>query len=443
MDREMASRAVNSLLETVAMKCSMVVLVVLLTVTLVVLPAGARGPDWNYSTSDKDISSVAISSGGDLIAAGAERVLFFSRDGTLLGDEPYGTSIMMTPDGKYTASAYFATIYFFQNPRPGGPAGMQKATKLWERELTRQVYSIDLSRDGSLIVGKTEDKSIFTINTRTVASEGNDYQIDNVVKVSPDGRRIIGISKSEIHSYSLTGLLTHTADLTTFSVPHTVLLPVNGTFAVFNDGQIIRCVNSYNGTERWKRQVTGYVNTLSMTSDGSAVIAGTEAGIIERLDGQGNPVWRYASNQDNRPGAGISCSAVADHGGTAVAGTDDGKILFLDARGDLSGSFDAKEKIRHIAISSDGTTVVATGKNTVYTFFLPSALPAATTIPFPDATLPSPEKSPGPASGTVSAPITEVPTTSAVIRTATRSPASFITLCGALLLALLVLARKR
>jgi WD40 repeat protein len=220
MDREMASWTVNSPRETLAMKYSIAVLVVLVTVTLVVLPAGARGPDWNYSTSDKDIGSVAISSGGDLIAAGAERVLFFSRHGTLLGDEPYGTSILMTPDGKYTASAYFPTIYFFQNPQPGGPEDMQKATKLWERELTHQVYSIDLSRDGSLIVGQTKDKRIVIINTRTGASEGNEYQIDNVVKVSPDGTRIIGISKSEIHSYSLTGQLTHTADLTTFSTPH-------------------------------------------------------------------------------------------------------------------------------------------------------------------------------------------------------------------------------
>ncbi len=423
---------------------------------LVLVPlVQAREPDWNYSTSDVDIGSVAISPAGGLIAVGAERVLFFSRDGPLLGEEPYGTSVLMTADGKYTASVYFATLYFFKNPQPGGPAEQQKATKVWERELSEQVYSIDMSRDGSLIVGQTTGRKIFIINTITMAVEGNDYKIDHVVKVSPDGRRIVGISQSEVHSYTLTGLLTHTAALTTFSAPHTALLPLNGTFAIFNDGQTIRCVNSYNGTELWKGQVTGYVTSLSMTPAASAIIAGTETGNIAALNSKGNLSWTYAANPEHRQASGITCTALSDNGAVITAGTADGRILFLNARGELTDSWTGKEYIRHIAVSADGSTIVATSDYTIWAFTsgtssrpqtVTTTSPSSTTTAVPSVLTtvgtPVPESTLSP-DGTTPATITEIPTTYSVIRTATQSPPSLITLAGSLMLALFVLAGKR
>ena len=433
------------------MKCSSVVLVVLVIITFVVLPAGAREPDWNYSTVETEIGSVAVSLDGSLIVVGAERVLFFSRDGTLLGKEPYGTSVLMSADGKYTASVYFATLYFFKNPVPGGPADQQMRVKLWERELTEQVYSLDMSRDGSLIVGQTLKRGIFVINTRTSTVEGNNSRIISMIKISPEGSRIIGISRSEIQSYTLSGRLTHTADLTTFSAPHTVLLPVNGTFVVFNDGQMIRCVHSYNATELWRGQATGYITTLSMTPDGSAVIAGTANGNIEKLDGRGNYVWKYASNQDNRQDATVTCTAMSDKGSLIAAGTQDGKILFLNAKGELTGSHSVKEYIRHIAVSADGSTVVAATDTMLYAFAYGSQ-PVTTPIS-PFQTTPVVQSSlttvhtpvplfPTLPEGTSLGTTAKIPTTYSANRTATQSSASCIPLAGSLLL-FVVLIRKR
>jgi WD40 repeat protein len=394
---------------------------------------------------------LAVSPDGSLIAVGAERVLFFSRDGTLLGKEPYGTSVLMSADGKYTASVYFATLYFFKNPVPVRPADQQIRVKLWERELTEQVHSLDMSRDGSLIVGQTIKRGIFVINTRTSAVEGNNDRIISLIKISPDGSRIIGISQSEIQSYTLSGRLTHTADLITFSAPHTVLLPVNGTFVVFNDGQMIRCVHSYNATELWRGQVTGYVTTLSMTPDGSAVIAGTDNGNIEKLDGRGNNVWKYASNQDNRQDATVTCTAVSDNGSLIAAGTQDGKILFLNAKGELTGSHLVKEYIRHIAVSADGSTVVAATDTMLYAFAYGSQ-PVTTpispfqTTPVVQSSLttvhtPVPLFPPLPEGTSLGTPA-KIPTTYSVNRTATQSSASCIPLAGSLLL-FVVLIRKR
>lgn len=141
-----------------------------------------------------------------------------------------------------------------------------------------------------------------------------------------------------------------------------------GSTFVFGDGQAI-CSVSYNGTEFWNRQVSGAVFSLSMAAGGSLIVAGTESGNIAGFDKNGNLSGNYASNPENRQTAGIRCSAVSDKGTIIAAGTADGKILFLDSRGGLTGSFNAHEYIRHIAMSSDGSVIVAISDERVYAFF--------------------------------------------------------------------------
>jgi hypothetical protein len=78
---------------------------------------------------------------------------------------------------------------------------------------------------------------------------------------------------------------------------------------VFNDGQAIRSV-SCNGTEIWKRAVSGAVSSLSMAAGGSLIVASTETGNIAGFDKNGNLLGNYASNPENQKTAGITCVAV-------------------------------------------------------------------------------------------------------------------------------------
>jgi hypothetical protein len=62
-----------------------VVMLIILAGVIVLVPAvQAREPDWNYSSPDAAIGGIAVSSNGNLIAVGAEKVLFFTRGGSLL-----------------------------------------------------------------------------------------------------------------------------------------------------------------------------------------------------------------------------------------------------------------------------------------------------------------------------------------------------------------------
>ncbi|MDD1696882.1 MAG: PQQ-binding-like beta-propeller repeat protein, partial [Methanoregula sp.] len=330
-----------------------IVLVLSILAVLSLVPvAQALEPAWDYTRAGAEIGGVAVSPKGDLITAGAGKVLFFSQNGTLLAEEPFGSDVSMTADGKYTASAYASSLYYFQNPLPAGSPGQQKATRLWDYELSALVDSFEMNRDGSLITGQTLGKNLFVLNTKTREAGGNTKVHDDVIKIS--GSRIVGVSASKIHVYNSGGTVTRTSDLVTNSAPHVLVLPSSSS-AVFNDGQAVRCVNIYNGTELWKRQVSGAVTDLSMAHGGSLIVVGTESGNIAGFDEKGNLSWNYASNPDKRQGAGITCSAVSDKGSIVAVGTADGKILFLNSKGELAGSYAAREYIRHIAMSSDGS----------------------------------------------------------------------------------------
>ena len=413
-------------------------------------------PAWNYSRAGTEIGGVAVSPDGDLIAVGAGRVLFLTRNGTLLAEEPFGRDVRMTADGKHTASAYASTLYYFQNPLPSGSADQQRPVKLWDYELSDQIGSFDMNRDGSLIAGQTIRKNLFIMDTKARIGRGNTKVTDSVVKISGSG--VIGLSAAKIHTYSKTGNLTRTENLTTNWEPRFLVLP-SGSTAVFSDGQAIRSVNTYDGKQRWKRQVSGAVTTLSMMPGGSLIVAGTETGNIAGINANGNISWSYSSNPENSQTAGITCSAVSDKGTVIVAGTADGKILFLNSKGELTGSYTAREYIRHIAMNTDGSVVAATSDERVYAF-APGSQPRVTPSPSRTGTIVTTNVAPSPAQTLVFSTIqtpgsspsepapsatnpTEIPTTYSVIRTATQSPPALITLLASFALVMAIFRRKR
>jgi WD40 repeat protein len=424
-----------------------VFIILLISILSLVPYVQALEPAWNYSLPDGEIGGVAVSPKGDLIAAGAGKVLFFSKNGTLLDKEPFGSDVVMTDDGRYTVSAYSTTVYLFRNSLPSGSTGSPGATKTGEYTVPEQVSSVGVSHDAGIIAGQTVGKHLFTINTKTGIVDGNTKRTDAVLIISPGGR-IVGITQDALHYYSYNGALSRTVDLTTNSAPHTLLVATNGNSAVFNDGQAIRRVNANNGTELWKQQVTGFVSALAMTPTGSLIVAGTEAGTIAALDSGGNLSWTYASNTDNRQSSGITCVSVSDKGTIISAGTVDGKILFLNAQGNLTGSSSAREYIRHLAMSADGSVVVAAGDSRLYAFFPGASPPVPTPSLSPGVTLPktSPAVTTGstplPGQATPTAAATGLPTTYSVIRTATQSPPAIPMLLVSLVAAIALFGRK-
>ena len=431
-----------------------IVLVFLVALPVLIPPAQGRAPDWTYSSPDSLIGGVTLSSHGDLVSAGAGKVLLFSRPGTLLATSPYGNTVVMTPDGNFTASAYVFTLYFFKNLPSGGRFNRQ-AVKLWEYELPQQARSLGMSTDGGTLVVQTVGNDIVIINTSTAVAKENTNEGDSTVAISANGRIIIGISPTQLHSYNKDGVITRSSDIKTVSQPHTVLMTSSGSIAMFDDGQAVHSVTTSDGNERWMSNVGGSITSLSMNPSGSTIIAGTGSGSVTALSAKGNLSWTYVATRKNQQPSLITCTALSDNGAVIAAGTADGRVLFLNTRGELADSYEGKEPVRHIAVSADGSTAAASSDYTLVVFApgspsrpqtVTTASPSpATTIlppssPMVPAPVPATTLTSGPATATTPA---EIPTTYSVIRTPTRSPASLTTLVGSLVLALFLMSRKQ
>jgi outer membrane protein assembly factor BamB len=189
-----------------------------------------------------------------------------------------------------------------------------------------------------------------------------------------------------------------------------------------------------------------------MTPDGSKLLVGTDKGTVDLVTSTGNRSWSYNSNPENKPGSMVRGVALSNDGKVAVAGTVDGKIIGLDSSGRELWSNQTKDQITFVAINGDGSFVIATGSEKVYAFS-PSqqSLPPVQT-PSPESTsLPQKSVTTTPKSvtqntdnaGSATREITPVPTTYSVIRTSKQSPVCAIIPFMGIIVALLLMGKKR
>jgi WD40 repeat protein len=421
-------------------------------------------PAWTYSTTNESvISTIGVSSDGSTIIVAADRLWIFSKDGTLLKKEQYGDNVVVTPSGRYAASSFGDTVYFFSTPLTAGPSDPKKLTKMWEHQFSDPVRSIDLTDDGSIVVVKTQGMGMFLIKTDTKDISSSAEFYNAVLRISHDGSRIVGISADTVHLYGRNAKVSKTFVMKniTSNNPDFVLLSQTVPLMVFNDGPKIRSYDLSMGTELWNARPGGTLNSLAMTPSGSFVVAGTENGDILRYDDSGNLNWSYASNNENSRIAGISEVVISKDGGLVATASDEGTILLLNKMGNPVGSYQVGEQIRTIAMSQDGSILLAAGDQNIYAFLTgytasarsasPSAVktPASGSLNTSGNNITSPQNLtrrpvlPTWTKPATSGTITELPTEYSIIRTPTKSPLELGTGILALIVCIIVYGVRR
>ena len=414
-------------------------------------PAHAAEPLWTYSYPGSEIGGVTVSSDGSAIAVGGGKIWLFSNKGTLLAKEPFGDQVVFTPDGSSLVSSYSSILYQFE--RKTSPKGsVSPLQKIWETELPTAVRSIDVSDDGKTIVASAKGEGTY-FYTSTGEKIGGNKSYNAIIRVSSTGGRIVGVSRGVMCLYNRNGDCSESEEGVVGAEPDFMELTSSGNIAVFNDDQRVRSVFLNNETLRWTRRATGDITALAMTPSGSGILAGTENGNVDLFDEYGNLSWSYASNPGNKQAAGITCVALSKEGTVAAAGSYDGKIFALNYKGEEIWSNQTKDHIHHIAMSAGGTLIVATGEETVYAFSTSAQfIPVVRTTGNSLTPAPSQSVTTVPGNSSVQKPetrepttraITAVPTEYSVIRTSTQSPLSGIIPPGAILVALLMVMRRR
>lgn len=412
----------------------------------------ALEPAWEYAVSNDDITDAAVSSDGSTIAVAAGKIVVFAKNGSVKEKLPYGEHLAMTPDGTKIASQYYSSIFLFQKDT----SSSDSFTKKWEYSYPDRLRYIGISNDGKTIV--TSGNGLFIYNLAGTLT-GTSKKTSTLVRLGSKGSPILGVSQGGMRTYSKSGTSSKLYELSINQEPKFMVMPSSGSTFVIDEAQKLHCVIAKNGTDFWSVRATGTVSSLVITSDGTRLIAGTENGNIDCFDKNGTLQWSYPANPQNSALASVKGVALSSKGTVIAAGTYDGRILILDGGGSLTGSYQTKDHIQHIAMSSDGSVVVATGDETVYGFFLtaPSEKAAAskttaeiTTLPVDEVTN-GPEITPGenpqeepletfdePVAGSPS----PSPTEYSVIRTASQSPVG-IEICLVPLVLVILFRRMR
>lgn len=421
---------------------------IIILVLLALPPVQAMDPVWTYSTQGIRIRGVSVSADGSAIAVGAEKVLLLSKNGELLAKEAYGDQVLFTPDGANLLSSHGPLLYFFQRN-----ATQSSFNKKWDYELPGRVRSIDISANGNIIVAAVESGGTYVFSGAGKMTGGN-TNFSAVLRVSSGGQRILGASAICLCRYSSTGTGYCYDNVSMVSQPDVMELTSSGGTVVFNDDQQLLSVNTYNGAERWKTRATADITALAILSSGTNILVGTQKGNIDLFDDKGNILWTYVPNPAGATVIGVRDVALSKDGKIAAAGTYEGMIVALDAAGKEIWSSMTKDHINHIAMSGDGSLVIAAGEETVYAFS--SSAQSLPPVRFPQVTAsPVQEKNPTPpamtepqkikeTSRTATEAVTSAPTTDSVIRTSPQSPVSaIIPVPGILGAAFLFLKRQR
>jgi WD40 repeat protein len=223
--------------------------------------------------------------------------------------------------------------------------------------------------------------------------------------------------------------------------PGEIEIAGDGTGIVTPNGNHIRMYHG-SGTLLWDRIYPGgNILSLAYSRDGSTIVAGRDDGSVLVLDREGRTLWT------GKAGQWATSVGVSDDGTVIAAGSIDNQVRVYDRQGTLLGEYKTQNpvKTRSVAVSGDGSLVVAVDLSNVYGFSLsqftaPAGTPAGTgnvsagtanTNATPAITVPAAETV-SPTSGNASVPVT-----------GTTPSSGFPWVLALLSLAFIIVARKK
>lgn len=123
-----------------------------------------------------------------------------------------------------------------------------------------------------------------------------------------------------------------------------------------------------NGDLKWERALPGG-NALAFgcSRDGSIIVIGRDDNTVKVLDQSGTLLWTASAEH------WITSIAVSGDGNTIAAGSMDKTLTIYNRAGTKIGSFTAANPIKahSVAVSDDGSLIVAVDASAVYGFSLP------------------------------------------------------------------------
>ncbi|MGD0080754.1 MAG: hypothetical protein ABSB80_08930 [Methanoregula sp.] len=403
----------------------------ILVLFCIIIPAGQSvSPLWTVpAPSGVDVSTVALSHDGSTIVAGGDQLIALSPDGTKLWSGWSGTTLDLSQDGRYIVTSQGQTVRLFT----------RQGVLLWDQPLGDSVTGVSISPDAAIIVAGGGNTVRSWYNSGSGLGE-NATETVHDIRLSPVKDQVIVATAKALRSFNLSYVPNWYDD--TFS-PGIVEISGDGTGIVIPNGNHLRMYHG-SGTLLWDRSFPGgNIISLAYSWDGSTIVAGRDDATVLVVDRAGNLLWT------GRAGVWVTSVGVSDDGSTIATGSIDNQIHVFNRQGTLLGASTTQSPIksRSVAVSGDGSLIVAVDLSNVYGFSRSQfTLPVAPSTPEVTVNI-----SPGTAPENMT-PVTTVPVAgivpsrsgnASVTATGTTSSSGFPWILTFASLALILVARKK
>lgn len=360
-----------------AILCSACILIGLL------LPgAGAVDPLWiERASTNGELSGVIISADGSTIVAGGDQLIALSQSGKKLWTGWSGSGLAISSDGKFILTSRDQTVRMISGT----------GTLLWDESLDVPVTDMTMTPDASLIAAGGGSRVRLMYGSGAALRQNTSIPVSHL-RLFPPGNKLVITTKQGVQMSNLT-LFAEWAD--TNMTQDLVEVAADGSSFITVTNNRVRQYTG-NGELKWDHALPGG-NALAFacSRDSSTIVIGNDDNTMQVLDRNGTLLWTA------RAAHWISSVAVSDDGNTVAAGSMDKTLTLYDHDGTNLGSFTAANPIRahSVAVSGDGSLIVAVDSSAVYGFsrsqFTPPqttehetvALPAAVTTLAPVTTI--------------------------------------------------------
>jgi WD40 repeat protein len=348
---------------------------------LIIIPASAAVPSWEMAVSPgSEFTSVAISADGSTVVAGGDQLVVMTANGNKIWAGWSGAALDVSGDGRYIATSQGPSVRLFD----------RNGLRLWDQALGPTIRSVSISPDG-LIVAAGGGSTIQSWHNSGSGIGLNGTDTVRNLRISPASDQVIVATSSALRAFNLSMVPRWTDDQVS---PGLIGISRDGTRIVVQYGNHVRMYHG-GGTLLWDRQVTGgNIIALAFSRDGSTIAIGRDDNTVVLLDREGTVLWTATLSSF------VGGLAVSDNGSVIAAGTLDNNLNVYDRKGALLGTSRTKGPIKAgcVAVSGDGSLIVATDQTKVYGFETARIISPAPT--------PAPVNSPGPAGELPHAPVT-------------------------------------
>jgi WD40 repeat protein len=321
----------------------------------------AQNPIWIYEPGT-EITDISLSPDIPGIIAGGERIHSISKNGDLLWKQWYGTKVDTSSDGKFIAFFDGHSLCLLNND--------SGSFRIFENTALLQDFA--LSPDGTRIItgnfiGEVnffDNLGHLIIHTDTRGNTDDyDYRSNiGQIVISGDGRYAAVISDRGLFYYTIYGKKQWSREgLLEGEGGSHVALSFDGNEIVTANEHKIRYFTG-KGDLIWEYKIGKTVTAISISSDGSSIIAGARDNTIYYFDRNGQKIWTYET------GFWIRDVAISSNGSYALAGSMDDTIYAFNRNGTLIWNYKADDWIEDVAITPEGSFCAASTKYQVFGF---------------------------------------------------------------------------